>query len=339
MSYPRHPCFREPERTSMTEAPRPTADAAETDSPDDLSAPTTSERTCDCGAAFTVDVKPGFAGMRRFTCTECGRRSYGPLTRGWRIFWWVVAGFTSVGLVASNLLLIDGYSWIPGALGLLSFVVLCIDVSLRRRTDGRGFAPAYVAVLTVAITVSSVSSILGVLLVLGLNNGYSYDVVLQERRSASTSEGYGAAVELTEGLRDRPSWLTTSSGTSEQICDGGEDYRMCLGMHIAMYNSVCIGVELSTSASSTCERLREFIDDGNARLNDCGYGCETRAGDSGRWGWAYMRPTPERVQVTNKDWLPEITTTEHCIFDLGPVQIGACLTDEERTELETEPEE
>ncbi|GAA1945190.1 hypothetical protein [Agromyces allii] len=300
----------------MTEAPRPTADAAETDSPDDLSAPTTSERTCrHCGAAFTGDVKPGFAGMRRFTCTECGRRSYGPLTRGWRIFWWVVAGFTSVGLVASNILLIDGYSWIPGALGLLSFVVLCIDVSLRRRTDGRGFAPAYVAVLTVAITVSAVSSILGVLVVVGLNNGYSYDVVLQESKPATESQGYGAALSLTR----EPSW----GGGAGQICGDGDDYRACVSMHIAMYNSVCLG-ELTVSARSTCDSLSTFIDDVKARLADCGSGCTTRAGDDGIWGWAYLRPAPEQTSITNKDWKSEISYVEYCDFSLGPIQIGSC---------------
>lgn len=287
-----------------------------------------------CEHVFASEERAGFAGLRRVTCPACGKRTYRPQTRGWRAFWWVFAGVTSVGVVFGNVLLLNGYSWIPGGVGVLAFVVLCIDVVLQGRTYQRGVAPARVAVLSVIMTLVAVASIGGALAATGLSNGYSYEVVLQERQSATTSAGYGPAVDLPRRVIG-PSW---ASGSGEQICDGGGDYRQCLAMHIGMYNSVCVA-DLTASARDTCDDLLDFIDQAKVTLEGCGSGCETRVGDSGLWGWEYLRPIPEQVSLTNKDWRPEVATTEYCDFELGPVQIGSCLTEEERARLQTDSDE
>ncbi len=276
--------------------------------------------------------------MWLFACPECGKAVTYPLSRGWRIFWWVLAVMTATAGVGANATLHEGYSWIPAGVGLLSFVILCIDVGLQRRAAQayrhiaplpivadddnrpaanridpkrpREAAPVYVATLTVVIMFSVLSSLLGALAVAGLNNAYSYEVVLQQASPATTQDGYGSAMNLTQ-----------SGGV---LCGDDEDYNGCLNMHIAMYNSVCVGTTLTSSAQSTCESLLDFIDDVRAQVDTCGAGCTTQADAEGRWGWEYLRPSPGRASILNDNAVSEIKYQEHCLFSLGPIQIGSC---------------
>lgn len=249
------------------------------------------------------------------------------------MFWWALASLTLLASVFVNITLRDGYSWIPTGIGILSFVVLWTDIVVRNRIDRAQLAataertptdeasaavgtvavaaaPGYIAALTVAITLTLGSSVLGTLMIAGLNNAYSFPVVVQEARPATTQLVHGSAMNLTQ--------------TDGRICGGGEDYSDCLNMHIAMYNSVCVGMPLTASARSTCADLSTFIDDVSARAADCGSGCTTRTDEQGLWGWAYLRPTSERVAISNDNRLPEITHDEHCVFSLGAVQFGNC---------------
>ncbi len=274
--------------------------------------------------------------MRSFECPNCGRWVLYPLTRGWRVFWWVLAVLTATAGVAANVTLHEGYSWIPAGVGLLSFVVLCVDVGVRRRVAqahrialSSGFvddgdrvtktggdksrseaAPMYIALLTVVITFSVLSSVLGALAVAGLNNAYSYRVVLQEAVPATSQDGYGSAMNLTQSGGD--------------LCGDGEDYGGCLNMHVSMYNSVCVGTALTTSAQATCSSLLDFIEDVRVQVEDCGTGCTTRANAEGRWGWAHLRPSVGRVSISNDNAVSEVSTEEHCLFVLGPIQLGSC---------------
>jgi hypothetical protein len=70
--------------------------------------------------------------------------------------------------------------------------------------------------------------------------------------------------------------------------------------------------------------LSDFLDDTSARLASCGYGCTTIADESGRWGWAYLRPSPIPTTISNDNHVPEISYEEHCLFSLGPIQFGNC---------------
>ncbi|WP_395243503.1 hypothetical protein ACGGZK_15420 [Agromyces sp. MMS24-K17] len=305
---------------STTHEPvEPATDAAPAPAPAPVAEPTRSHPLCrTCGSILIDAPEPGFAGTRRFTCAACGTRTHAPLTRNWRIFWWAFAALTSVGVVVGNLMLLNDYSWIPGGVGLLSFVVLCTDIVLQRRTNPRGVAPAAVAVLSVLMTLVVVSSVLGALVVAGLNNAYAFDVVVQEEHAATTTQGYGSAMNVSRS----PSWASSGGGT--YLCGDGDDYNTCVNMHIAMYNSVCLG-ELTASGQATCSSLREFNASIKAQAADCGSGCTTRGDAQGNWGWTYVTVTPEEVEVPNRDFRPEITYTDHCDFSLGPIELGNCL--------------
>ena len=287
-----------------------------------------------CGHSFFGHSKQFFGGMRSYNCPNCSKRVVYPLTRGWRAFWWVFAIVTAAAGVWANVTLHEGYSWVPGGLGLLSFVVLCLDVGVRRRVDAAEQAalvsaaaesdtpasarvvaavsapPSYIAGLTVVITLAMLSSAVGALIVAGLNNAYSYTVVLQEAEPATTQPGFGSSVNLASGGGD--------------LCGDGDDYTGCLNMHVAMYNSVCVGVSLTATAQSTCSSLSAFIEDVRIQADGCGSGCTTQADEQGRWGWAYLRPAPAPTMVSNDNALPELSYERYCLFSLGPVQVGDC---------------
>jgi len=299
-----------------------------------------------CSYEFTGAPKWGFAGLQTYSCPSCGKSVRYPLKRGWRTFWWISAVLTAAGGVWANLTLHEGYSWIPAGIGLFSFIALSVDVGVRYRIDRHragvligsddshttesegssrrespaSASPGYIAALTITITIAAVASVLGAVVVVGLNNAYSTTVVLQRERAATTQSSYSGAVDLVY--------------SSDYICGDGDDYNNCLNMHIAMYNSVCVTsarslfnpskVELSSSANNTCDRLDSFIEDIRARAASCGYGCTTQADEDGRWGWAYLRPSPVSVEISNDNRLPRLTYLEHCLFDLGFIKLGAC---------------
>lgn len=297
-----------------------------------------------CGAVCTGRPRSGFAGLRVFRCEGCSRAVYYPLSRGWRVFWWVFAIITVTTGVWANATLHAGYSWVPKGVGIVAFIALCLDVAIRHRIDRArhqsattadvqlaasgevpasgsaafvGAAPAYIGALAVVITIAVGASVFGALAVAGLNNAYAYPVVDQEARAATTRTAYSGSIDLVT--------------SSDRICGGGEDYRDCVTLHVAMYNSLCVTggltfshFTLSRTAVATCEDLDQFIDDTKARLANCGYGCTTAAGDDGRWGWSYLRPIAVTVTETANDALPEVGHTEHCVFSLGPIQLGSC---------------
>lgn len=277
--------------------------------------------------------------MESFACPRCNQASTYPLKPGWRVYWWVLAIMTAVGGAALNFTLHDGYSWIPSGVGLVSFTVLCADVVVRHRIDRKvrevtraasrasdeqpptavtrevEVPPGYVAVLTIVITLSVVSSVIGALLVTGLNNARSHEVIVSELTSLSA---YSATtIDLVQ--------------SSRQICRDGDDYTQCLNMHIAMYNSVCVTSDaspfstpatLSSTARLTCNSLGGLIEDMQVERANCGYGCTVRVGADGRWGFAYLRPS----LVATKVHVPRVTYEERCDFDLGPIKLGYCPT-------------
>lgn len=250
-----------------------------------------------CGATLPVDVKRGAFGFGVVVCEVCKRRHWYPLSRGMRVFYWVVFGLTVVALVG---LYGAGLFGLPGAVGILSAVMLSIDSTLR----SRHLAAILISVaMSVLIVVGTMFALVGA----GLANAYSFEVV--DRQSAN--------LENFNGIR---------FDAGEPICGGGDDYSTCLNMHIAMYNSVCAGSGLPSgdrlikSALDTCSRLSSFIDDVRARSASCGFGCTTRADGDGRWGWEYLRP----VAATNTVTVDRVTHREHCWFNLGAIKLGNC---------------
>lgn len=301
-----------------------------------------------------VALRTGPFGLQRNRCVQCGAVSTFPLRRRWRIFWWICAVITAVGCVGMNLTLTQGYSWIPGGLGLLAFIALFIDVALRHRAEASPLgrvsvsasgaddvarsdvpaslrvtpaAPFYVAALTALAVCSVIASLLGAAVVTGLNNGYDVDVVLEETQPASQAASFDGTFDFESG---------------EAICGDGDDYYGCIETHRGMYNAICTGSrgwrpnvpteKLTSSARATCEQLLEFIKSTQKQLEGCGYECTTQADSDGRWGWEYLHPVPHQSMQQKTPARPAITYTDRCWFSLGPIELGRC----ERSAAEAE---
>lgn len=277
-----------------------------------------------CGHEGDHPVRNRAFGFQLLTCSDCGRSIAYPLTAGWRAFWWVVATLTVSGTIGANITLHEGYAWVPAGLGIVSFVILGVDVGVRRRIDRAAIAgansagsgarsskqsvaasPLYVATLTIVVATAVTAGVVGTLVVIGLNG--SYDTVIVDRAE-------GAPITEFAGLDLQP--------LDGEICGGGEDYWSCTAMHNTMWNSLCTGVDdnRTLTARGTCDRLRSFLDEAWARYETCGAGCETRTDDDGLWGYSYHTAVP----VTHVVEQPRISHIETCYFTLGPIKLGYC---------------
>lgn len=263
--------------------------------PADVTKPEVFSETCvNCGHVLPSSPRPGPFGFGLVRCETCKRRRWYPLSRGVRVFYWIVLATTAVGLVG---LLGSGIAAVPGAAAVIAAVLLSIDANLR----GRHLVSNAIGVAMTSLIVFGVS--LG-LFAVGAANGYTFEVV--DRPAQQVTEFTGIAFER-----------------GSQICGGGSDYQSCAFMHAAMYNSVCRTSDwpfLTPVARETCGSLGDFVDDVLARSSSCGYGCTTIAGAEGRWGWSYLRPVAVTTQVT----IDRVTHLETCWFDLGPVKLGNC---------------
>jgi hypothetical protein len=112
--------------------------------------------------------------------------------------------------------------------------------------------------------------------------------------------------------------------TSRWICSGGQDYLSCVNQHVSIYNSVCVGKNLTASANSICNNLNDFIDETKSKYYNCGYDCKTVSDNSGNWGWQYLDLTPETHRLSNHDAKKEISHSAFCIIKLGVLEIGEC---------------
>lgn len=277
----------------VAEVVSPAADGT----PDVSKAKGLSEDCKNCGRALPSPPKRGPFGFGLARCETCKRRRWYPLSRGVRVFYWIVLAITVVGLVG---LLGGGIAAVPGAAAVVAAVLLSIDANLR----GRHFTSNAIVLAMTAMTAFGVS--LG-LFAAGVANGYTFEVV--DRPSQQVTEFSGIAFER-----------------GSRICGGGSDYQSCANMHAAMYNSLCTTSDwprLTSAARLTCGQLDEFVDDVLARSRSCGYGCTTSADAEGRWGWSYLRPVSVTTQVT----IDRVTHVETCWFNLGPVKLGNCPRD------------
>lgn len=230
-------------------------------------------------------------------CPSCKKRTWYPLSKGWRIFWWVIVGLTVIAWLS---LLGTGLWGLPGGVSLIAALVLVRDAILRKSARNS-------TVVTAVITTAAVLTAVGIVLAIGLNNGYTSTVI---DRPESTDRVY-SGIEFSDG---------------DQICGDNDDFNVCVNMHIAMYNSICVSPELPYSydlspfAEAACEGLDEFIDKARDTYAGCGAGCVTIADKDGRWGYSYMVPAAWMKQVT----VAEISHQERCWFDLGAFTLGYC---------------
>lgn len=117
------------------------------------------------------------------------------------------------------------------------------------------------------------------------------------------------------------------SYTQRWIRGGGEDYLSCVNSHVTLYNSVCVGKSLTSTAESTCSNLLNFVNDTKQRSATCGYSCTTQADSSGHWGWQYLDLAPETHQVSNNDGVEKTTRPAVCLVKIGWFFIGECDDD------------
>lgn len=264
----------------------------------EVTKPEGSSETCvNCGHLLPSSPRPGPFGFGLVRCDNCKRRRWYPLSRGVRVFYWIVLGTTAVGLVG---LLGSGIAAVPGAAAIIAAVLLSIDANLR----GRHFTSNAIGVAMTALIVFGVS--LG-LFAAGVANGYTFEVV--DRPPQQVTEFTGIAFER-----------------GPQICSGNSAYQACAYMHAAMYSSVCGTSDwprLTRAARETCRELDGFVEGVIARSLSCGFGCNTIADAEGRWGWSYLRP----VAVTTQVEIDRVTHLETCWFNLGPVKFGNCPRD------------
>lgn len=166
------------------------------------------------------------------------------------------------------------------------------------------------AVWASAVTGVAVAAVVWILISIGLGNAYSYEVVDQEDRGATSSVHFTDEVDMTR--------------TGERICSDGDNYHDCVNFHVTMFNVACARQNLSFSAKIDCDALGKFVDDVKAKDNECGFGCTVAGDDTGKWGWEILRPHPHSEMTSDNNSRPKITHTEHCVFVLGDIKLGSC---------------
>lgn len=88
-----------------------------------------------CNSSFTTEPRKTFLGFQKLTCTFCGTEATYPLTRGYRITYWVTFGVMVATIINS---VSEGQIGFPGGIGIAVLVALVIDWRLKRRI---AFAP------------------------------------------------------------------------------------------------------------------------------------------------------------------------------------------------------
>ena len=83
-----------------------------------------------CKASFSAEPKQTFLGFQRMTCPSCSADVTYPLTRGYRIAYWIIASLMLVTIAYS---FTEGEIGFPGGLGIAVLIALVIDWRLQRK--------------------------------------------------------------------------------------------------------------------------------------------------------------------------------------------------------------
>ena len=83
-----------------------------------------------CKNMFNGEPRKTFLGFQKLVCPRCRNGLAYPLTRGYRIFYWVM-------LVLMGLMIVEAFAQgdfaLPGIVGICMIVALVRDARLRRR--------------------------------------------------------------------------------------------------------------------------------------------------------------------------------------------------------------
>ena len=87
--------------------------------------------TCrSCGTAFVAEPKRTFLGFQRLTCPTCKGKVVYPLTRGYRITYWVILAMMALAIVGA---FAQGGFGLPGGLGIAVMIALLRDWTIRKQ--------------------------------------------------------------------------------------------------------------------------------------------------------------------------------------------------------------
>ena len=83
-----------------------------------------------CNSSFATEPRKTFLGFQKLKCTFCGIEATYPLTRAYRIAYWVIFAVMAATIANS---FAEGQIGFPGGLGVGVLVALFIDWRLKRK--------------------------------------------------------------------------------------------------------------------------------------------------------------------------------------------------------------
>ena len=87
--------------------------------------------TChSCSAGFTAEPKQTFLGFQKMTCPSCKAEVVYPLTRGYRITYWVIFAIMVITVLSE---FAQGGIGFPGGLGIAVLIALFGDWTIQKR--------------------------------------------------------------------------------------------------------------------------------------------------------------------------------------------------------------
>ncbi len=83
-----------------------------------------------CGTSFSADPKRTFLGFQKMTCLSCKKEVVYPLTRGYRITYWVIFAFMAITVLSA---FSQGGIGFPGGLGIAVLIALFRDWAIQKK--------------------------------------------------------------------------------------------------------------------------------------------------------------------------------------------------------------
>lgn len=87
--------------------------------------------TCQsCRTSFAAEPKRTFLGFQKLTCPSCNAKVIYPLTRGYRITYWVIFAIMVITVLGA---FAQGGIGFPGGLGIAVLIALLKDWTIQKR--------------------------------------------------------------------------------------------------------------------------------------------------------------------------------------------------------------
>ena len=83
-----------------------------------------------CQTSFTAEPKRTFLGFQKMACPACKADMVYPLTRGYRITYWVIFAFMAITILST---FAQGSIGFPGGLGIAVLIALFRDWTIQKK--------------------------------------------------------------------------------------------------------------------------------------------------------------------------------------------------------------